>query len=652
MRRALLCMLACGCRAAPEPPAVDPGLDGLALAEVHPALVLPGTEVDLVGADFVDESEGLARFTVDGDFDTGGGAPAAVHLELSARFVDAQHLAVDGAGLWAALGGPGRLTGAASVVIDSALDHHRHGSPVIPIDVTLVESLTPRLDTVAGGAVFVNQELVVTGDGFLLGGAEGETRAVVDGCFLPMGAPPPCAENGHAVAGVEIAARPAAPWRRDQARFPFAPAIAGIHPGAFAGTIKLRNVYPAAPAQESAYAALAATVKRPAITAFSPTAASLGQYVDVAGGGFVGGEPGAVTLVHLSGTFTVEGSDTPRPVDLQLVPRFVDGGRLRYVLDEADELGHLIDLRRVAGSFTGTAAPLVIDGAEQQAGDAATVTLAIAHVKQVVYLRFSPSYRASLGRFGMVALDDAVRARIFQVARRDYLGVNLEWRDAPPDDFALYAQVDVLGPDPNALGLLGYDNTPGKDVGNARLFDRIGGVNATTQSDGFPGYGGVFAEEFLGFSLHPPSGVAMSPIASAGFDAIFDPLRPDGGTPASAVEAAALAPLGDGSACPAGDRAGQVACAVWALGNLIGSTVTHETGHSLGLANPYGDGFHDTSDLPNRLMEGGGDRPFEERAELAGEGPGLFCDSEYSYLQDVLPADPKTDPHLSRPPCD
>ena len=35
------------------------------------------------------------------------------------------------------------------------------------------------------------------------------------------------------------------------------------------------------------------------------------------------------------------------------------------------------------------------------------------------------------------------------------------------------AEVDIEGPDPNALGLLGYDNTPGKDVGNQRLFDRI-----------------------------------------------------------------------------------------------------------------------------------------------------------------------------------
>ena len=80
--------------------------------------------------------------------------------------------------------------------------------------------------------------------------------------------------------------------------------------------------------------------------------------------------------------------------------------------------------------------------------------------------------------------------------------------------------------------------------------------------------------------------------------------------------------------------------------------MTHEAGHSLGLANPYGDGFHDAGDLANRLMESGGDRPFEERAELGGWGPGRFCDTEYVYLQTILPGATAKDPHIPRPPCD
>jgi hypothetical protein len=89
---------------------------------------------------------------------------------------------------------------------------------------------------------------------------------------------------------------------------------------------------------------------------------------------------------------------------------------------------------------------------------------------------------------------------------------------------------------------------------------------------------------------------------------------------------------------------------VFVIGNLIGGTLSHEIGHSLGLANPYADGFHDAGDEPNRLMDAGGDRPFLERAELQGKGPGVFCDDEYTYLRQILPSkDPSND--VERPTC-
>ena len=106
----------------------------------------------------------------------------------------------------------------------------------------------------------------------------------------------------------------------------------------------------------------------------------------------------------------------------------------------------------------------------------------------------------------------------------------------------------------------------------------------------------------------------------------------------SPVEAFYVAALPDGSLCPSTDRKVQVACAVFVLGNLIGTTLTHETGHSLGLANPDSDGFHNPGDQPNRLMEAGGDRPFEERAEIRARGPAVFCGDEFSYLKKILPA--------------
>ena len=96
----------------------------------------------------------------------------------------------------------------------------------------------------------------------------------------------------------------------------------------------------------------------------------------------------------------------------------------------------------------------------------------------------------------------------------------------------------------------------------------------------------------------------------------------------------------------------QLGCAIFVLGNLIGTTLTHEVGHSLGLANPYGQGYHNPGDRPNRLMDAGGDRPFEERAQLSEQGPAVFCDQEYDYLRTILTGAPDGPPAIVRPPCD
>jgi hypothetical protein len=313
----------------------------------------------------------------------------------------------------------------------------------------------------------------------------------------------------------------------------------------------------------------------------------------------------------------------------------------------------LVDLRREAGTITGMVRPVVEKGATRVDGTAIPVRLTILPVKQVVHVKFLPSFVSSLRRFGLRAADSLIRARVLEVAARDYAGANVEFRDSAPDDFALYATVEISGPDPNGLGLLGYDNTPGKDVGNERLYDRIGGVNARTQQDGYPGFGGVFTESFFGFSQHPNGLAQKLEQSSRRFDEIFDPFRPDvGGTELTATELATRAPerLTDGARCPSTDRTTQIACAVFVLGNLVGTTMTHEVGHSLGLANPYGEGFHDPGDGPARLMDAGGDRPFSERAELDGEGPALFCDEEFAYLRDILPS-PFDPPAVTRPTC-
>jgi hypothetical protein len=258
----------------------------------------------------------------------------------------------------------------------------------------------------------------------------------------------------------------------------------------------------------------------------------------------------------------------------------------------------------------------------------------------------------SLRAYGLRALDTAIRERVLDVMARDYAGINLELRTEEPDDLDLYTIVEIAGEDPNQQGLLGYDNTPGKDFNNERLHDRIGSFNAQTEAEGFAAYGGVFVESMFTFSSHPPAGLvadAPSPL----FDAIFDPLREDrGGRPVSStddVDGGITVP-DSGAACPGTDRPTQVACAVWTLGSLIGTTASHELGHALGLAQPMvTNAFHNLGDGPSRLMDAGAQRPFEERAEL-GDGPGVFCESSYQYLRNILPTG-EPSPDVERPPC-
>src|SRR5690606_12861746 len=203
------------------------------------------------------------------------------------------------------------------------------------------------------------------------------------------------------------------------------------------------------------------------IDAGAPAVVSLGQLLELSGGGFVGGGPDQVTLVHIHGSFApVDGP--PVAIDTIVVPTFVDGQTLRYALNEDDQLGHLLAPRGSGGVLTGVVTPIVSFGDDEVVGGAHDFTLGIAPVRQVVYLHFTSQYAAGLRTFGLHAVEALVRARILQVVERDYATVNLDVRTEPPTDFAVFSEVEIGGADPNGLSLLGYDNTPGKDNGNLR----------------------------------------------------------------------------------------------------------------------------------------------------------------------------------------
>jgi hypothetical protein len=624
----------------------DPGLEGLAIQSIQPPLAVPGTRFVLEGQSFVEPAWGQSRLVIAGDLDGQG-----IEVSVAVEFIDFDELAVVvDEDFLAQLGAAsGDLDGTVTLEVVSAVDGETYRSNSLAASLSFRELLEPRVDRIdTEQLIFVNDKITVEGDGFLLSEGEGETVAIVGGCFMDAEAGSECVD----VAQVEVPLVPVDPFDRTRATFAFQPAIAGIRPGIFDGDVVVRNRQPAAE-NDAARHDVIYEISEPTVFQLAPEAASLGQFVDVAGGGFVGGDGGGLTLLELSGEFTPTGATEAVPVDLVLVPEFIEGRLVRYVVNEDDALGQAVDLRRVTGSYVGMVTPIVSFEEDEIRGVSASFELGIAPVKQVVYISFRPSYVESLRHFGLRAVDAAIRQRIREVVTRDYETVNLEVRLERPTDFSLYSEVEVGGPDPNGLGLLGYDNTPGKDTGNLRLFDRIGGVNATTQEDGFPGFGGVFIESLFAFSEHPGSLAQAAGTATPVFDEIFDPFRPDqGGAPVLAADlpGGQVPTRASGDGCPGTDRADRISCAIWVLGNLIGTTLAHEIGHSLGLANPFGEGFHNSSDELNRLMDAGGDRPFNERAELSGEGPARFCVTEYDYLRQILPTGGPAD-SSERPSC-
>src|SRR5688572_6713630 len=325
---ALALLVACGPGSVTAPD--DTGLDGLALRTLQPATLVPGSTLVVEGRSFVDAAFGQSSLRLSGTLD---GAPVDVRLPL--RFVDFDHMSVGWSGARAA-GFPaddGTFDGEAAVEVQSTIDGRLYRSAPTPVRLTVAARLAPSIASLGVGSVaFVNEPIAIVGDGLLLGGDEGNTVAVVTGCFRPQGMPA-CAP----VPETRLEVTPQGPFDRGRGRFAFAPRIAGIEPGEFQGRVSLQN--PGGPS--SGTTPLNLNLVEPAIFRVEPRAASLGQYVDFHGGGFIGPEAGLTSLTSLEaqGTFTPEGMASGVAVRLSLIPEFVSGPFVRYVLNEDDDLG-------------------------------------------------------------------------------------------------------------------------------------------------------------------------------------------------------------------------------------------------------------------------------------------------------------------------
>jgi hypothetical protein len=506
-------------------------------------------------------------------------------------------------------------------------------------------NLEPRLDAPGLVGLALGGQLQLTGEGFIGAGEEGQTNVRLAGTFTP---------SGDALAGMPVDVQVEATFiDRAHVTLPVSPGLLGVVPGTFLGRLEVQNRNRTGQtSQATSVDAQQLVLSPPAITAVAPMAASLGQRIVITGDGFVD----QATLVRLSGTFRAdpgpEDSDPPTvPITLTLAPNVLDRQTLDYVLDGLavdDDPSMPTGLGRVPGTFQGTITPVISANGSEVVGDplvcgeASQCTFRIEPILQVVHVKYLDSFIDGLRRFGLRNLEAQVKARALEVASAMYRDFNVEFREEQPTDYALYTTVEVGGPDPNRNCDFGLDNTPGIDTGNQRLDDYVGSSNGVTGD-----VGGVFIETFFVLSnrLPLPPGCDPTPIATRFFDATFEPFLVElGGTPASLQELSG------------GARAGAIRHAVYVLGGLIGDTLAHEFGHTLGLSVepqeelcPPGatcDPYHNLPVLdpssgtfvgePHELMNRGVYRSFEDRAQVRG-GYEAFNQLHRDYLQSILP---------------
>lgn len=523
------------------------------------------------------------------------------------------------------------LLGEGALTLDAVLVQGAAESAALSIDVVLARTLDATLTRITTGPVTFNEQATLEGSGLLFPG-EGRTVAHFRGTFTPTGLGPTPID-----AQLPVTVLPESPEQRTRGLVVLTTDLAAsLRTGDFVGEVALESTPTGGTTTTSSTVPASYAFGPPLALGFEPPTASLGQLIDVRGAGFLGGaeRPDETTLLRLFGTFTPTDGTAAAFGPVELVPEFVAGDRVRLVVTTLEQRGELVSALFGArrGEFAGTAAPITIRATEELSGAPTPMHFTLGAPKQIVWLRFLPQFYELLPRFGLGAASyGVIEARVQARIQSLYVGWNLDVRLARPTDFADtgYAQVEIGGTDPNGAGLFGYDNSPGKDVGNLRLFDRLGGANAQTQADGYPGFGGVFVESMLYWSSHPdlpgarpPSSPPPDPL----FDAIFDAVRARPATPPE------LAGTGDPARVTAVERA------LRALASIIGETTAHELGHSLGLALPDGpsDVFHDPGDDPGCLMESGSARSLDERAAEPGSAETHFCYDAPAYLDRIL----------------
>lgn len=641
-RRGLVLLLAaalacCGYEAQETiDPGSEPRTGTLTLSAPPEQILLPGTGLRLAGTGFQPETRARTRLYFVGESQLAGQA-RRIQRELPITYTSATELLVrfDPELIKGLAGGEVPQDGAAPIAGSLRLEMEqgtRGFTRTAGARFTLRMQLTPTLASLAPPAVYLSDAIVVQGDGLLTEG-EGQMIARLEGVFgrqIYAGERDTSTQERFVEVKTE---QELVPVSRTQALLPIRARTLGILPGTFVGTVSLTSKHVTGVGLAAKAVPAEIALLRTQLSALSTVRISRGQRVYGTGAGFVPLDPAGdtATIIRLSGTFAprVDGALLPEvPTEISLLADVLDGNRVLFVPRPFIDGDTLVGLGAIPGRFTGSVVPIVVQGARQQAGFPLpcgnSCVVEIAPPKQVLFVKFLPNFIEGLRRFGLRNVEPEVRARALLVTRRTYARWNIEVRDSRPEDYEEFTTIEVGGPDPNGAGLFGLDNTEGKDENNLRLNDYIGGFNAIADVEGSFAFGGVFIESFLSFSLRVKG--KKNVLATERFDQIFAPFAPElGGRQADRAELSG------------GPRQGQVEEAARVMGTLVGNTIAHEFGHSLGMS--VGPGSHNPGDNDRELMDAGQARSFLERAELDEyrDQPSGFGDGHQAYLDKILP---------------
>lgn len=549
------------------------------------------------------------------------------------------------AGLWQAINvsPTARFEGKISIALFDPFGQLKAQSTIEAARLDFQSDYTPKIDAIAqGGALYLGELVEVTGAN-ILRPEEGTTWAQIQGGKMSY-------PNGTSrfIEDVRVPIRWAG--RRDRGALLIDPSVLGVRQGSFTGALRFVNeLSDGVEAQGNTQDEVSFTLEPSFISVPDPLAGSRGQRITIKGRGLVETKGDVRMTLIYDGRFIP--SDSSLPEQDFSAQAALERSPDRYISDQGVESSvwyeiindggrpSLTGLGAVPGIFKGSITPRFYDGFDNVEDGLPWIgEFRVLPTRQVIYLKYLPRFSQALDRFGLRNVERELRQAILDVAQRPYAEVNVQFTQTAPTDYIDYATIELSGPDPYGRKAFGYDNSfndVAKDVDNLFLADYIGGWNRGSKEAFDNPFGGVYIESFDYFSAKLSSmrsdGSANDDVSES-FDEIMAPFMTElGGSPVKATE------------WPDGPRAEQIQRAIHMFSNVVGNTVAHEVGHSMGLSfypsdrDKPGSVFHNTVPGDGFLMDSGSDRPFEERANIKGYPAAFFNERNLTYLKEILP---------------